>query len=66
MNAFGCFPNGLLANPVQISQEGAILSLIFERIQELGPGHQAPLIEVLDRYCIACEMESAMTKTARK
>ncbi|TCT23860.1 helix-turn-helix protein [Thiobaca trueperi] len=65
IDAFGCTANALLMNPTPGTKSGAVLSLIFNRVSELPEEKQEPLFEILDKYCVACEMEQALTQTPR-
>jgi transcriptional regulator with XRE-family HTH domain len=65
MHAFGCTPNALLMDPVQIREADALLHMVFDRALELRDEDKDPLIEVLDKYCVACEMQSALSAKAR-
>ncbi|WP_295581315.1 helix-turn-helix transcriptional regulator [uncultured Lamprocystis sp.] len=69
IQAFGCTPTGLMSDPDQ-SREGteadALLSMIFERVDNLPDKAKMSLVEVLDRFCMGWEMELAITQTPRK
>jgi len=66
MQALGCTPNALLMDPEEIREADAILSMVFDRARALRDENKQPLIEVIDQYCVACEMREAMGQTARR
>lgn len=63
MHAFGCTPNALLMDPVEIREGDAILSMVFDRAMTLSDEDKAPLIDVIDKYCVACAMADALKQT---
>ena len=63
IHAFGCTPNALLMDPVEIREADAILSMVFDRALALREEDKQPLIEVIDKYCVACETADALRRT---
>jgi transcriptional regulator with XRE-family HTH domain len=63
LQAFECTPNALLMDPVEIRAADAILSMVFDRAKSLSDEDKAPLIDVVDKYCVACEMSDALKQT---
>jgi transcriptional regulator with XRE-family HTH domain len=69
IDALGCTPTGLMATPdpnAEGTAADALLSLIWERVDNLPDKAKQDLIEVLDRFCMGWEMELAVTQTPRK
>jgi transcriptional regulator with XRE-family HTH domain len=69
IKAFGCTPTGLMTTPdpnATGTATDALLSLIWERVDNLPDKAKRDLIEVLDRFCMGWEMELAVTQTPRK
>lgn len=61
-----CSPNSLLLEPQTDGREREpLLYILMDRLGELTAKQQSDLVPVLDRYCNACDMENAMSKTRR-
>ena len=56
MSAFGCSPDSLLMDPEHLSTD-ALLKLTLERAVQLPEANKRAIIEVVDKYCIACKVE---------
>jgi transcriptional regulator with XRE-family HTH domain len=67
LEAFGCTPTNLMADPkTQYGHEAALLAMIWERVEELPDKAKGDLIEVLDRFCMGWEMELTVTQSPRR
>jgi len=66
LDALKCTPNSLLLEENKAGPRQVYLALVFDRLMDLPDREQEPLLDVLDRYCIACEMARAITETERR
>lgn len=57
LDALQCSPNALLSEPTTTEgpQHRGPLYLVIDRLLELDPAATAPLVEVLDTFCIGAE-----------
>jgi len=66
---FGCTPTVLMADPDpdrNVTHADALLSMIWERVENLPDKAKGDLVEVLDRFCMGWEMELALTQSPRR
>jgi transcriptional regulator with XRE-family HTH domain len=66
LDALKCTPNRLLLEEGPFGPREAYLALIFDRLTDLPDREQESLLEVIDRYCIACETANLVNQTERR
>jgi transcriptional regulator with XRE-family HTH domain len=59
MKALECSPNQLLAEQQPIPAEKVDLHVVLDRLTDLPAEQTYPLIEVLERFCLGCEVANA-------
>jgi transcriptional regulator with XRE-family HTH domain len=64
MQAFSCSPDSLLMDTARVTTD-AVLKQTLERATALPEENKRVIIEIVDKYCIACGMQIAFTQPDR-
>jgi transcriptional regulator with XRE-family HTH domain len=65
LTALECTPNALLSEPEFVGSGTLLREVVIDRMRNLDERDIDPLVEVIDRYCIACETAAAFSQTRR-
>ena len=59
LEALNCSPNQLLTDQQPIPTDKVDLHLVIDRLMDLPAEQTYPLMEVLERFCLGCEVANA-------
>jgi transcriptional regulator with XRE-family HTH domain len=65
MHAFECTPNALLAEPREMDVQDLQLEFVFARAKELHESDKEAVVNLLDKYCLACEIATNVHRIHR-